>query len=157
MKKTIALVFLFTFMLTGYSQNETPFKCIYDKENVVASAIDGTWKHEKDDVTIMFKKDTSILSLIPEKFNKDFAGEVIYHAGFMTIFMKGKELKVPFILITNHGNPHMVFFRDRQGDPYGDAESFNLFVAKGKTKETDRLFVGGDFNNQEFRELVRIE
>ncbi|MGH1384612.1 hypothetical protein [Kordia sp.] len=157
MKKSISLVLLLAFTLTAYSQNKTALKYTFNKENVVASAFDGTWKHEAEDVTILVEKDTTAVSLVPEKYHKDLAGKTIYHAGFLTLSSKGKEMKVLFILTTIHGNPHVVMFRDRNGVTYGDSESFNVFIAKGKTKETDRLFIGGDFNNQEFRELVRIE
>ena len=157
MRTTIAFLLLFAFTLHTYSQNETTLKYTYDKENVVSSAIDGTWKHEKDDVTILFEKDTTAIGLVPVKFHKDLANKTIYHAGFLTLSSKGKEMKVLFLLTTIHGNPHVVMFRDRNGSPYSDSESFNLFIAKAKNRVDDRLFIGGDFNNEPFRELVRIE
>lgn len=156
MKKSISLLLLLAFTLSAYSQKETPLKYTFNKKNVVASAIDGTWKSEEEGFTILFEKDTSVLSLIPEKFHKNFAGEIIYHAGFMIIPTEEQELKAPFILITVHGNSQMIFFKKYYDEPYGDSESFNVFIIKGKTKETDRLFIGDDSVNREFAEYVRI-
>ncbi|WP_298516644.1 hypothetical protein [uncultured Kordia sp.] len=157
MRKSVTLLFLLAFVLNTYSQTEPALTYTYNKENVVASAIDGTWKNEEKNFQIAFQKDVSALSLIPEMFLEELSKYPIYHAGFLTYPEKEKEMKVPFLLTTIHGNPHVIFFRGKGEDPYGDSESFNLFIAKGKTKETDRLFIGGDFNNQEFRELVRID
>lgn len=157
MRISIVFLLLLAFTLNTYSQNKTALKYTYDKENVVSSVIDGTWKHEKEDVTLLFEKDTTAVSLVPEKFHKNLADKTIYHAGFLTLSSKGQEMKVLFILTTIHGNPHLVMFRDRNGSAYSDSESCNLFIAKAKSRVDDRLFLGGDFNNQEFRELVRIE
>ena len=68
-----------------------------------------------------------------------------------------KKIKQPFILTEFNGNPHLVWFRDRNNEALEDAESFNLFIAKGETKKDDILFIGGDFNNQAFHSYKRIE
>ena len=44
------------------------------------------------------------------------------------------------------------YFREANGDPRGDAESFNLILAPGKETQNDLLFIGGDFDNQPFAE-----
>ena len=56
----------------------------------------------------------------------------------------------PFLLIAVHGNPHVLYFRERDGDPMGDGESFNLVLAPAREPASDLLFIGGDFNNQPF-------
>ncbi len=56
----------------------------------------------------------------------------------------------PFVLTARSGNPHLVYFRPRGGDPLGDAESFNIALVRARTPAADLLFIGGDFNNQRF-------
>lgn len=154
--KKIVITFLFLALtINTYSQNDSILKHTFNKENVVASAIDGTWKPEKADVKITFRKDIEVLNLIPKKFYKFLKNKTIYHAGF--IVFQSKNKKYPFVLIEHNGNPHLVFFRKRKNEPYGDAESFNLFIAKGKDKSKDQLFIGGDFNNQAFNKFIRVE
>lgn len=141
----------------GYSQNDAVLKITETKENVVASAIDGSWKPKDEErkFTIEFTKNVEVLKILSKKYFKDFTSYKIYHAGYMTINEKGKSTTHPFILTTIDGNPHLVFFRERNGDPIGDAESFILFIAR--TKNGDRLFTGGDFNNESFVEYERIK
>ncbi len=55
------------------------------------------------------------------------------------------------------GNPHIFYFRERGGDPYGDSESYNVMLAPAKDRENDLLSVGGDFNNQPFVANARAE
>ena len=50
----------------------------------------------------------------------------------------------------HHGNPYVFYFREKNGDPMGDGESFNLVIAPAKDRMKDMLFIGGDFNNQPF-------
>ncbi|MFQ5749907.1 MAG: hypothetical protein ACE5H3_10690 [Planctomycetota bacterium] len=63
----------------------------------------------------------------------------------------------PFILIEHSGNPHLVFFREREGDPMGDAESANVMLAPTRDRVNDLLLFGGDFNNEPFRAFQRKE
>jgi hypothetical protein len=71
--------------------------------------------------------------------------------------MKRNKTVHAFILIEMKGNPHVVYFRERDGDPLGDAESFNVMLAVAKDKPSDLLFIGGDFNNQPFTAYERSE
>ncbi len=61
----------------------------------------------------------------------------------------------PFILIELFGNPHIVYFREREGDPMGDTESFNVMPASAKDKPNDLLFIGGDFSREPFAAYER--
>lgn len=138
-----------------------------DKENVVASRLEGTWIPEKTLTKrllgsqrtdpegpmgqITFKVDPAVAGKVPEKYGEFLAERQIYLAGDMT--SRGKAH--PFLLIVNKGNPHIVYFREREGDPMGDAESFNVMLAPASRKENDLLFIGGDFNNQPFRAYER--
>ena len=154
--KKLGTVLLLLITVLGYSQNDAVLKLTETKENVVASAIDGSWKPKdtKREFTIEFTKNVDVLKMLSKKYYKDFTSYKIYHAGYMVIREKDKTTTHPFILTSIDGNPHLVFFRERDGNPIGDAESFILFIAR--TKEGDRLFTGGDFNNESFVEYERI-
>ena len=139
-----------------------------DKENVVASRLCGKWgvepklsqrltagapDRESPAGDIEFASDSAVAGKLPGKYLEFLKDKRIYMAG--TMKLAGKEQ--PFILIEHSGNPHVVWFRERDGDPMGDAESFNLVVAVAKNPIDDLLFIGGDFNNQPFRALERAE
>jgi hypothetical protein len=47
--------------------------------------------------------------------------------------------------------------REKNGNPMGDGESFNLVIAPAKEKGQDLLFIGGDFNNQAFAAFERAK
>jgi hypothetical protein len=49
-----------------------------------------------------------------------------------------------FLLTVRSGNPTVVWFRERGGDPCGDAESWNVMLVRAEAKPADLLFVGGD-------------
>lgn len=154
--KKLSTILLLLITVLGYSQNEAVLKLTETKENVVASAIDGSWKPKdvEREFTIEFTKNIDVLKMLSKKYYKDFTSYKIYYAGYMAIREKDKTTTHPFILTSIDGNPHLVFFRERDGNPIGDAESFILFIAR--TKEGDRLFTGGDFNNESFVEYERI-
>ena len=81
---------LLTLILDANGQEDSVLMYTFNKENVVASAIDGSWESENEEMRVPFQKDTSILKLIPNKYYKYLKNKVIYHAGFFTI--KGKTL-----------------------------------------------------------------
>ena len=60
-----------------------------------------------------FYADDKVVTKIPEKYEKFLADKTIYMAGIMK---SGKD-EYPFILIEHKGNPHIVYFRERDGDP----------------------------------------
>ncbi|HUT34484.1 MAG TPA: hypothetical protein VNE39_13440 [Planctomycetota bacterium] len=139
-----------------------------DKENVVASRLCGKWvvepklsqrltagvvDRESPSGKIEFASDPAVAGKLPEKYLEFLKDKRIYMAGTM----KSREKDCPFILIEHCGNPHVVWFRERDGDPMGDAESFNVILAVAKNPIDDLLFIGGDFNNQPFRALERAE
>ncbi|MEO5911320.1 MAG: hypothetical protein ABIP95_10555, partial [Pelobium sp.] len=110
---------------------------------------------EERKFTLEFTNDVEVLKVLSKKYYKDFLPYKIYHAGYLKINEKGKITTYPYLLTNIDGNPHLVFFRERNGDPIGDSESFILFIAR--TKTGDRLFKGGDFNNESFVEYERID
>ncbi len=143
-------------------------KVTKDKENVVAGRLAGKWKAhlpltqrltgtappvgaESPVGSMSFKIDDSIAGKIPAMYAEFFMDKTIYMAGTMNY--RGKDY--PFILIEHKGNPHIAYFRERNGEPMGDAESFNVMLTVAKDTENDLLFIGGDFNNQPFTAYER--
>jgi len=136
-----------------------------EKENVVASKLEGTWQsnvqlwkrfagNEKPENTVyIFKSDLAIAAKIPLMYLSFFEGKPIYMAGTM----RRNADEHLFVLTSLNGNPHLVYFRPRGGDPLGDAESFNLFVSVARETQNDLLFIGGDFNNQPFYPFERVK
>ena len=129
-----------------------------DKENVVSNRIMGAWRVDGAATerlgggkssgldSVSFRADSRVAERIPEKYGKFLDGRRIYAAGRLTL--KGKDH--PFILIVHAGNPHVVWFRERDGDPMGDAESFNVMLAAGRDASTDMLFIGQDIGISPF-------
>jgi len=152
---------VFAILLTTTSPVSAELKVTPDKNNVVSSRLEGRWEVNAAINTrlgghrggvLEFKADRKVVDTIPEKYEKFLAGKAIYMAGTV----KWNETVHPFILIELKGNPHVVYFRERDGDPLGDAESFNVMLAVAKDKPNDLLFVGGDFNNQPFAAYERF-
>lgn len=132
-----------------------------DKDNVVASKIEGTWGPDEALTrrvegaslgAVTFKSDAEVAKMIPGKYDEFLKGRRIYLAGRMTL----RKQEYPFILIEHKGNPHVVYFRQRGDDPMGDVESFNVMLVVAKDTAKDLLFIGGDFNNQPFSAYQRV-
>ncbi len=135
-----------------------------EKENVVSSRLIGKWKTHASlsarlrgrpvrKETIMFAQDNSVAAKVPARYAEFLKNKQIYLAGIMTRNQK----TYPFILSEHNGNPHLFYFRERDGDPMGDGESFNLVIAPAREKNRDLLFIGGDFNNQPFSAFERTK
>jgi len=139
-----------------------------NKENVVASRLEGKWVVEPkltqrlyghprasfppgDEVE--FVSDPAVAGKFPERYDKPLKGRPIYMAGTMKV----KGAAHQFILIEFNGNPLLVFLREKDGDPMGDGESFILMLAVAKNRTDDLLLTGGDFNNQAFSAFERAE
>jgi hypothetical protein len=140
------------------------FKVEPDKQNVVASRLEGEWRVDEElngrlkgstrgMTSIVVKSDASVAVSIPATYEEFLGGKRLYMAGRLTL--DGKES--PFVLIENSGNPHLVMFRARGDDPMGDAESCNVMLAPAKDRAQDVLLVGADFNNEPFRAYERVE
>jgi len=138
-----------------------------DKENVVASRLEGNWqlheslsqrltgKPQTRTSKLSFKSDPSVAGKIPDKFAKFFTKQnmKIYLAGHVEL--DGKNC--PFVVTHIRGNPHVMFWLERDGDPFGNGESFNVMLAVADDTQNDLLFVGGDFNNQPFSAFERMK
>jgi hypothetical protein len=154
------LVFLTAVVCVNTGQAQ--LKVQPEKENVVASKLDGSWEPEGELTRrlsgttlgkLSFKSDAAIAAKIPAMYEKFLQEKQIYMAGVLTL----RDKEHPFVLIEHKGNPHVVYFCERDGDPFGDAESFNMMLAVAKDKQNDLLFIGGDFNNQPFAAYGRAK
>lgn len=164
--RRLGLVAVIAFLVASTAVLYGELKVAPDKENVVASRLVGDWDrdatltkrltgNEKSaSPEVRFTSDPNVASKLPMKFEKFFANKRIFLSGVLT-FGGDKPHDHPFVLIENSGNPHVVWFRERGGDPLGDAESFNVMLAPGKEPQNDLLFIGGDFNNQPFAAFTR--
>ncbi|MHC4644490.1 MAG: hypothetical protein ACYTBJ_03235 [Planctomycetota bacterium] len=168
MKKLLLLLVTLTALLSiCFAMKPARFKVKNEKQNVVSGRLEGKWqphvpltKRLLGDVfqpsastpdCISFRTEQSVVQTIPEKYDEFLKDTTIYMAGMMTRHNKD----YPFILIELFGNPHIVYFRERDGDPMGDAESFNVMLASAKDKTNDLLFIGGDFSNEPFEAYER--
>jgi len=133
-----------------------------DKENVVASRLEGTWAPHAalnqrlwgrpgGKSVLSFKSDPAVAQNIPKKYESILSKKRIYMAGKM--IRNGTEH--PFLLIEMRGNPHIVYFREGNGDAMGNGESLNVMLAPARDTRDDLFFVGGDFNNQPFDAYAR--
>ena len=162
-KTLLFVLILITSQQTIYSQST--LKVLYDKDNIAAGKIEGLWeinndlkgfstsKNYSDIDMIRFICRPSIVDSLPEKYNSIFKDYIIYQAGIIVLHRQNH----PFILISNSGNPVIVWFRDRdlsekvgeiieEKEYLGDTESFIFFIAVANQASNDLLFIGGDFN-----------
>ena len=136
-----------------------------DPKNVVANSLVGTWRldpllnkrlghrvgQKGGEDCIEFRDDAKALKKVPAAIARKLAEARIYLAGTMR---KGDK-EHAFLLTLYAGNPVVVWFRERNGDPLGDAESWNVTIVRAEARQADMLFVGGDSNNQSFAAYKR--
>lgn len=128
---------------------------------VVANGLLGVWQSDTAlaerlgrkarRTRLEFRDDATVLAKIPAPIAKKLAELPILLAGNM----KQDETEHVFLLTVLSGNPTVVWFRERGGDPCGDAESCNVMFVRAETKHADLLFVGGDHDNQAFVAYAR--
>lgn len=138
-----------------------------NKENVVASRLLGEWQLDPQlterltgrrtsfRMSIAVREDAAVALKVPQKFVEFLENE--HSVVSMTGYLKFTGVEYPFLLTYLNGNPYVFYFREKNGDPYGDSESFNLIVAPAKDLKNDLLFIGGDFNNQPFTAYTRAK
>jgi len=170
-KKTLpAIILMNLFWVLPVLEAKSGFPVRPDKNNVVANGLAGTWladgKLAKSMGTrvyvsrAVFRFNPEVARRIPAKYARFLKKTRIYMAGEMELTLSRRKMRVvkhPFILIAHGGNPYVVYFRPRRGRPMGDAESFYVMLAKGKTAARDILFMGGDFPGESFFPLRRGE
>ncbi len=107
-----------------------------------------------------FASDASVLSKLPAKHVKKFQEMQLkfYLAGHLKLTRSDQPktpLKAPFVLTSVFGNPHIIMWFERGGDPFGNMESFMLLLVKAKDTANDLLYLGGDTSNDDFRAFTR--
>lgn len=134
-------------------------------QNVAASRLEGEWVVEpalchrlwesvvRTRERFEFRPDPKVAEQVPARVVAMFDGQRAFQAGVMT----RNEVEHPYLLLSVHGNPYVIWFREVDGDPFGDLEGFNLMVVRAERREDDLLFLGGDFNNQPFLAYQRSE
>ncbi len=86
-----------------------------------------------------------------------FAALPLRGVGSYTAWREGKVVsEYSYLLVQIKGNYQLVFFRERDGNPMGDAESSLVSFALGKNRKNDLLFQGGDFPNEPYRAFRRV-
>jgi hypothetical protein len=136
-----------------------------DENNVTQDRLEGVWVVDAelrermgvkvDDVEVEFIADDSFLADIPAKYDAFLKEKQVFEAGRVVWRKNGRPSSYPYLLTTHAGNPHLITFREKDGDPFGDGESCNLVVVPAKESKDDLLFVGGDFDNESFRAFHR--
>lgn len=121
-----------------------------DPRNAVAQALVGTWRLDgtlgkrlggagRID-RIEFRTDADVVGKVPAAIAAKLRELPLYQQG--TMLMDGTVH--PYLLTVIHGNPMIVWFRERDGDPMGDTESFLVAIARAKESSGDVLLLGGD-------------
>lgn len=158
----LALGLLLVAPLSGSSA--WPPKVEPDKNSILAARLLGKWQlQEPLSLRLMGKSkhkvkglaitaDRGVAARIPAKYQPFLDGKRIYLAGQLQL--NGK-VSYPFVLIARGGSGHIVFFRARNGDPMGDAESFYVMLAQAREPTKDLLFLGGDMPGEPFMALER--
>lgn len=132
-----------------------------DPQNIVANSLVGVWVldaelnqrlgHRGGEERLEFRDDASVLAKVPAALAGKLSEVRIYLAG--TMVRRGKEHA--FLVTALSGNPTIVWFRERGGDPLGDAESWFVSLVRAEARSADLLFVGGDHDNQSFAAYAR--
>jgi len=137
-----------------------------DKENIVASRLEGDWQLdvaltkrliEEDTagdraLAVSFKSDPAVAGKIPAEYEKFFGNKKVYLAGVVTFKGRGVSEHV-FILIEHRGNPLVAFFR---GGGLG-AKGFYVMLAVAQNQRNDLLFIGGDLAKKPFSAYARVK
>lgn len=137
-----------------------PFQLKPDKDNVVASRLEGVWildemeTHRiggsKDVRGYAFVRDEKIASKIPER-HKELLADDLYLCGTVQV----GTVTSPFVLTTAHGNPRVIVFHEVAGDAFGRVEAFNVMLCPAMERNKDMLYVGGEKNDRPFACFVR--
>lgn len=137
-----------------------------DEGNVTAGRLEGHWVSdaplsERLGVTasstqVEFVVDDSFLESLPDKAVEALKKKQVFEAGRVTWREGTGPRTFPYLLVNHSGNPVLLTFRERFGEPLADIESANLMVIPGKEHAKDLLFIGGDFDNQAFKPFRRV-
>lgn len=139
-----------------------------DPASVTAGSLEGTWEadpavaerlgRKPKDERVVFEADPGIIDVIPDKYDEALGELRIYEAGTLKFLADDEVIFAgPYLLSELGGSPHVIVFRDRNGEALGDSESFYVFIAHAKDPKNDILFIGGDMPDEEFRPFRRVQ
>jgi hypothetical protein len=127
-----------------------------DSARVLQQRLEGTWQPDESltkrltgtpgskIVKFVIKVDNSVLAQIPESRKKDFPAPP-YIAGSTILSSKGKpDVTRAFVVFDQGGSHIMTLLSDREGEPYGQADSGRIVLIHAKDQKDDILFLGGD-------------
>ena len=147
----------------GAAPDKQKLRIESDPEDLVATKLQGNWTLDRTLTTrlgakspienVAFTRTDEIVDGIPEAITAKLAKLPLHAAGTMVL----GGATYPFLLVSVKGNKQVVYFRERDGNPVGDAESFIVTLASAKDASQDILFVGGDFSKTPFHAFVRGE
>ncbi|MBI5362200.1 MAG: hypothetical protein HZA53_03410, partial [Planctomycetes bacterium] len=125
---------------------QNAFELKLDKENVVASRLEGVWVLEEEETHriggekqprgFAFVRDEKAAARIPAKHKELLANDIAL-CGEVQI----ERETLPFVLTTAHGNPRVVLFQPAAGDPWATPRGFNVMLCPAMEKQKDKLFV----------------
>jgi len=123
---------------------------LLNKENVVASRLEGAWKASPDlspggvnpvpgELSFTYNREA-----VPPAALRKLAGRAkvkltIYAIGKATRI--GKDGEAPFVLTFWNGNPSLLLFEDDQGDPFGKWGGCRVALARAKDSKNDILYL----------------
>lgn len=148
-KVTCAAVFILMLASSGRSQGNG-LTVRADPANSVAQALVGAWQLDAELTKRLggamavtqfeFRSERGVAAKVPQAIADKLRDLPLYQEGMMQ--MAGKPH--PYLLTVKNGNAMVVWFRERDGGATGDAESFLVAVARGRTPANDVLLLGGD-------------
>jgi hypothetical protein len=141
-----------------------------EKENVVSGRLLGQWSvsetltsrlrkgADSQRFSLTFTEDRQVAAKIPDADAERFRQNKwqVYLAGQMTFLAGERVTKGPFVLSQVYGNPHVIFWLEKDGNEFGNGESFNLMLVPAEERAKDLLFVGGDHASEPFMALERV-
>lgn len=141
----------FAFVLATLSaQTDNGLVVRPDPKNAIAPALVGSWQLDDGLAERLggrtnvqrfeFRADAQFVGRIPAAIAAKLRDLPLYQEG--TMLKDG--VAHPYVLTVLDGNPMIVWFRERDGDPLGDAESFLVAIARAKQRSDDVLLLGGD-------------
>lgn len=165
--RRVAVLALYTLLAApGPGPQDRPLVLAPDDQHVVASRLEGEWildaaltarlwpgRRAGRGERLGFAVDPAVFEAVPERVLSMLSGLTCTLAGTLT--RQGEQH--PFLLVTLRGNSQLIWFAERDGQAFGDLESFIVSLARAEQRTDDLLLVGGDFNNQPFVAFQRVE
>ena len=133
-----------------------------DENNVLSSAIFGSWK---SDVALTKRLDADASNFDPVSFEKDLSvinvlkpfGGCAVTAGYFNWSKNegSRRERQIFVLTVSRGNPIVRYYHYREVEREWKANFNNVAITRGRNRQNDLLFIGGDHLSEPFTAYVR--